>query len=378
MNYQLLYKEFEKSQCKLLTSQEEMNDLTKTKQFQHVMVKILASCGHEHQCVVTNFLVRRTADICTECRKNKIKIQQTLKNKETTGYCFQIENDSFLIVKNKLESFYEVHKTNEGCKADIIIRPLNSISDNWVAIQLKATTQQSFGMYSFKNIHKNYDDHIIICVCIKENKLWIIPFDAVKHLKNGLNISIKSKYNKYLVDDSNSLENHISNLSKSIKLFTKEEAFTPISIFQQQEQNYANIRIKNIPFLKFVKPDIENSKVDFYVNNLKVQEKISSLSRGKSHIITISVNNGKNENKCRNFRTYRKGENDIYWFNLKESSIFYVLPEHVLYDRKFISDKGETLNKISLVINTHKNWLENFKYDYMNIDMNKLKKQFNC
>lgn len=376
MNYQLLCKEFEKSQCKLLTSEEEMNELTKP--IQHVMVKILARCGHEHQCVVTNFLVRRTADICKECRK--IKVQETMKtkHKETVGYCQQIENESFLIIQKYLESCYEVHKTNEGCRADMIIRPLNSLSDDWIAIQLKSTRQVSFGMYSFRHINNDYNDHVIICVCINENKIWVLPYDAIKHLKNSLNISIKSKYNKYLVEDNNMLENHISNLSKSIKHVSKKEAFIPISISQQQEQNYASIRTKAIPFLKFIKPDIENSKVDFYVNNLKVQEKVSSLSRGKSHVIMISVNNGRYENKCRKYRTYRKGENDIYWLNLKESSIFYVIPEHVLYDRKFISDKEETLNKISLVINTNKNWLEEFNYDYTNIDIVKLKKQFGC
>lgn len=69
MNYQRLSEEFEKSQCKLLTTEEEMKILTKTKQFQHTNVRILAACGHEHQCVVTNFLVRRTANLCKDCRK---------------------------------------------------------------------------------------------------------------------------------------------------------------------------------------------------------------------------------------------------------------------------------------------------------------------
>lgn len=41
MNYQRLIEEFEKSQCKLLTTEEEMKVLTK--QFQHVNVRILAA-----------------------------------------------------------------------------------------------------------------------------------------------------------------------------------------------------------------------------------------------------------------------------------------------------------------------------------------------
>lgn len=303
MNYQRLYEEFEKSQCKLLTTKEEMKVLTKTKQFQHVMVTILAACGHEHQCVVTNFLVRRTANLCKDCRKVKVQKSMKAKHQENMDSCFQIENDSFLIVQKQLESHYEIQKTNEGCKADMIIRPLNSVSDKWIAIQLKATTQQCFGMYSFRAINKKYNDMIIICVCTNENKIWVLPFDAIQHLKDSLNISIISKYNKYLVEDNNALENHISNLSQSIKYFTKEEAFTPLSPCQKQEQIYATIRTKAIPYLQFVSPAVQQGKVDFYVNNLKVQEKVSSLSRGRSHIITFAVNNGLDENKCRKYRT---------------------------------------------------------------------------
>lgn len=376
MNYQRLSEEFEKSQCKLLTTEEEMKILTKTKGLSKVMVKILAICGHENQCVVTNFRARRTGILCKDCRK--VKVSQTLKTKyqENIGYSHQIEHDSFLIVTKYLQSHYEIYKTNEGCKADMIIRPLNSISNDWIAVQLKARTQKSsVGMYSFTGINKNYDDHIIICVCMDENKIWVLPFDTIKHLKT-LNISIKSKYNEYLIDDNNNLHNYVQQLSKSIKFFTKEEALMPISTWQQQEQIYATIRTKAIPSLQFVLPKVEQGKVDFYVNNLKVQEKISSLKRGQSHFITISANNGKDKDKCRKYRTYRKGEIDIYWFNLKDSSIFYVIPEHVLYDHKLISGKEETTNKTYLFINTNKDWLEEFKYDYNNVDESKLKSQF--
>jgi hypothetical protein len=42
---------------------------------------------------------------------------------------------------------------------------------------------------------------LIICVCTSERKIWIAPYEDIKHIKK-LNISSRSKYNKYLVKDN--------------------------------------------------------------------------------------------------------------------------------------------------------------------------------
>jgi hypothetical protein len=45
-------------------------------------------------------------------------------------------------------------------------------------------------MYSF-HISNIYNDMIIICYCIDEKKIWIIPYNDINHLKYKINISKK-------------------------------------------------------------------------------------------------------------------------------------------------------------------------------------------
>ena len=77
MNYLKLYQVFASYECNLLTTeqelQEQINNELKNRGLiiHHAKVRILAQCGHEHECVVTNFLQRRTAIMCKNCRAMK-------------------------------------------------------------------------------------------------------------------------------------------------------------------------------------------------------------------------------------------------------------------------------------------------------------------
>lgn len=55
MNYEKLCQEFLEYKCLLLTTKNELQDQMRQRliPLQHARVKILAACGHEHECVVT-------------------------------------------------------------------------------------------------------------------------------------------------------------------------------------------------------------------------------------------------------------------------------------------------------------------------------------
>ena len=113
MNYIKLCQEFSNYECKLLTTEEEIQEQMKNRSItiHHTKVKILAKCGHDHECVVTNFLQRRTAVMCKECREHKVKIELRQRTN-----LHEIEYDGYKEIKCILEQFYQVEKTKEGCR----------------------------------------------------------------------------------------------------------------------------------------------------------------------------------------------------------------------------------------------------------------------
>lgn len=365
MNYTKLCQEFSNYECKLLTTEEEIQEQMKNRSvtIHHAKVKILAKCGHVHECVVTNFLQRRTAVMCKECRGNKVKIEL---RKRTNLH--EVEYDGYKDVKCILEQFYQVEKTKEGCRADFMIRPKNSNSNEWIGAQLKVTSKISFKMYTFRNVCKSYDDLIIFCYCLEEKKLWILPYFDIKDLKANLNISERSKYNKYLITTSNIFD-IIESYKHKYKYYTKEELLIPISIQNQQEQEYARIREVKLPFIDFTYPEIENGKTDFYIGRLKIQEKISSICKNKD-IIILCAHNGSIDKK-RKYKSYQLGDNDFYWVHVKNTLQFYIIPEMELFDRNYISSNQEYINKKYISITTN-DWLDKYLFDYENFEMERI------
>jgi len=284
----------------------------------------------------------------------------------------EIEYSGYKDIKLILEEYYHVEKSKEGCIADFMIRPKCSTTDQWIGIQLKVTTKMSFGMYTFRGINKSYDDLLIFCYCLEKQKLWILPYSDIKNLKCNLNISEYSKYNKYLITNNTNIPVIIGSYQNKYQFFTKEELLLPTSLQQQQEQTYARRREQKCLFIEFTYPDIENGKTDFYIGNLKIQEKVSSFHRNKN-IIELSVNNG-TLNKKRQFRSYQFGDNDFYWVNIKNSSNFYVIPEMELYKRNFISSKDRYINKV-YIFEDRNDWLTRYLFDYENLDKERKEEQ---
>jgi hypothetical protein len=375
-NYNKIKIKLEENNCSLITSfndfeQQRISVLKKS--YHYVKIEFIGICGHPTSAIVTNFISRQTGIRCKECTKTNV--QQILKI--TAHNSNNIELNSINIIKEYLLNKYDIIRTKEGCRADIII---NKIGDSkYIPIQVKSTNSISNNkLYSFRCLNKDYTNMIIICICILENKIWVIPYKEIK-CANNLNISMRSKYNKYLVSDNNRLYEYIEQYSNDYYTTDIDRLMTPHTILQQREQEYSKKRETHISFLNFKYPEVQNTSTDFIVNGKRVQEKVAGYYKIKSNptlLVHFACNNGKKANGFRNFRTYRLGENDYYWIHSSIDNKFWIIPENILYINEYISETNKTHNRKVLYINNNTRWITDYEYTYDNIDITKIKDLF--
>lgn len=380
-NYLIVKNAMEENGCELLTTFEEFEERRfglSNKYYQHVRIDYIATCKHQMNVAVTNFLVRKTGLVCKECSKtNARKINKERGNIHT----LVVENDGYNIIKPLLEDKYEVYRSKEGCRCDIIIRKKGIYDDKWLNIQLKVNNRLSYGMYSFRSISEYYRDMLLVCVNIEEQKVWIIPYNEL-NIKSTLNISTKSKYDKYLIQHNN-IEEYINKYYDTCKQTTYEESMMPVSELQQREQEYIRKREKYIPFLKFEYLDVQNTPTDFIVNGFRIQEKVVGYTAEYSKFhVTMASNNGKDKRGIRQYRTYRLGENQYYWLHSSIDNRFWIIPEGKLYDEGYISKSDETKNKRTLTFKSigyseEKKWLAKYEFNYDNPDVERITAMFN-
>jgi hypothetical protein len=373
-NYNKVKLRLEENGCILLTTFEEFEELREKvlkKSYQFVRVRFIGTCSHESDVVYTNFNIRKTGMICKNC--TRIKCSNIMKNSKNSN---EIESDGITIIEEYLSPHYEIIRTKEGCLADLAIRKRSE--DQWIPIQVKVTMKISHGMYSF-TLHKaDYKNMLLICVCISEKKIWVIPYNHLS-MQYKLNISIKSKYNNYLLD-LNEIEPTIDKYRTDIICLPIDTILLPINPTQQREQEYVRKRETYVPFLKYEYPLIQNSCVDVIVNGKKVQEKVLGYTAAKKGLhCGISANNGKLDGK-RQFRCYRLGENDFYWLHSSIDNRFWIIPERVLYEKGYLCNKEETKNKKILWFKSENNitskWLDDYQYNYDTIDKEEVLKIF--
>ena len=73
------------------------------------------------------------------------------------------------------------------------------MEDLWLGIQVKSTCKKTNrGQHNFNLNGTNYDNYLILCICLEDKKMWLIPYEEVKGQTN-IKISVKSKYNHYEV-----------------------------------------------------------------------------------------------------------------------------------------------------------------------------------
>ena len=195
-NYLIVKNTIEKAGCTLLTTFEEFElrrEIVLKKLHNYVRIDFIGMCGHNSSAVFTNFKLRGTGKRCKDCVKKETS--DTLKNQE--DFQNNITELKSIQLITKYLSQYEIVRTNEGCRVDLAIREKGKEEDEWIPVQVKSTEKMCHKMYSFRGLKDEYKDMLLICVCVSEEKIWVIPYNELNIKARNLNISEFSKYNDY-------------------------------------------------------------------------------------------------------------------------------------------------------------------------------------
>ena len=371
--YENVIEEFNKQNCKLLTTQEEYIDILKNKKNVY-RLNYIASCGHTHIVFYNVFKSRGTGIVCPSCKNKKIgdDKKEKMKNNEMSKTSTIEQEFKFIKeFKELLKNEFNIIKAFDGCNSDLIFKPNNVLEDKWVGIQVKTTNVRhlTYGFH-INNIYKNC---LILLYCVEDNKMWLIPENIIgnqKKISIGYN---KSKYNIYQINE-NTVINKLNELYNNTSKFIFDVLNNPTNFYQQREQIFRNFREEKINYIKFEYGEMEGTVYDFKINNFKVQEKVAKISDKENRYIFFLCKNNGSSNKIQ----YDIGDNDFYWLNCDNKETFFVIPEKNLIDKGFIGNKIENINRQTLKITVkrvlHKKsaWLQDYMFDYENIDKDRL------
>lgn len=354
--------------CKIVTTEDEYYNY----KGKYNKIDIISSCGHEYkQIIFSLFKQKGTGILCKNCINENRKTKGKLINKPG----IDIENNAYNIIKNLCKNL-DIINTNDGCLIDILIKPRNETL--WLPFQLKSTLKKCYGLYGF-GINKNdYSGMLVICVCIEDNKIWIMDNNLVNG-KSSISIGLKkSKYNEYEINLNNFEEEIIKNYQKYVNyLIDKNIALIPKTVNSKLEHEYRLFRTEKIPFLIFEKPEKGNQVYDFTVNDYKVQEKIATKFKAKNaYCCFIHKNRGKNSNGKPQKTCYTKGDNDFYWINVPNKKTFFLIPEEKFIENGIINND---FKKKTLYIQANvkeDNWLFSYMFSYENPDKEKIISMF--
>jgi hypothetical protein len=375
--YENIVDEFNKRNCKLLTTKDEHIEILKITNKTMYRLNYTASCGHNHIVFYNVFKSRGTGIICPSCKNKEIgNIKKEKMNNNEISRTFTTEQEHTFILKicELLHNNFEVIKAFDGCNVDLIFRPKNITEDNWVGIQVKTTNVRHL-TYSF-HINNVYKDCLLLFYCFEDDIMWLIPENIIENQKKvsiGYN---KSKYNIYKIDKElifDRLNEYYNNTSK----FSFEKLDKPNNIYQQREKEFRKFREEKINYIKFDYDNMEGTVYDFKIGNLKIQEKVTQIcNENKRYKFCISKNYGTKNGK-QNHKQYDIGDNDFYWLNCENKATFFVIPEKILIDKGIIGnmvDKKSLFLKITVKETLHKNssWLQPYMFDYENIDKERL------
>lgn len=356
---------FQQKGCVLLSTREDVQKAKGCVKFKYV-----AKCGHEHVVFYNVFKNRDTGVICPNCVKleNARKAKTEIQNDKTR--LMKLEQKCIDYFKTTISDTFECTRTFNGCRADMMLKPINVETDEWIGIQVKSTAENNKD-YGFHLDCKGYDNLLILCICWKDLRMWIIPFNIVAHITK-LTIGIKkSKYNIYEITRDN-WKSKIYEYYHTTKKYPFQELDTPACIYQVREKLYRQMRDNVIDFLQFSYTDIEGQVFDFMCEGLKVQEKVGSPHK-KGYVFTLGKNNGSKDKK-RQFVSYQIGDNDIYWLNCNDKKHFFVIPETELIKKEKINK--ETKQSLYLTVHNTNTWYSKYLFDYTNVDKDKLENIF--
>lgn len=363
--FQNVSKTFSDKGCKLLLTEEEFNIIYVNNKSK---INYIASCGHNNSVCWANFNSLNQGIHCPSCvDKNtgeKLKELRSGKNKnssiEQEYKCIQY----FIEIANK---HFQIKKTFDGCNADIALKTKDTMSDLWLGIQVKSTCNKTDrGQYYFRLNGNNYDNYLLLCICLEDKKMWLIPYEDVKGQKT-IGIALKSKYNCYEAT-IDTIHNKLINFYEIMPKFQFDTLNIPTSETHKQEQQYRILREGKLDFIKFEYPDLEGIVYDFKIANKKIQEKVGFICRDNPNSFGFSMN--KSDGRIYNC-SYKLGDNDLYWLHCKNTTKFYVIPESVLIENRIVGDNCKQKLYISPT-NINTRWTDDYLFDYDNLDKDKL------
>jgi hypothetical protein len=358
---------FKDKKCELLTTREEYDRSNKHR----LKVVYKASCGHTNTIHIGSFKHRGSGVLCKPCIYANYKVSCRKKRDSN-----QQEAEGLEYIKTLLTERFIVEKVVDGSLADCIIKPKEVDEDKWLPVQLKVSTNAIKYNFSSFHIQRDYPNTIIICIHLNDKHIWV--FDGNMKFPKKLNLSLDkgSKYSENYTKESE-LANRIDLLYKTYHLTSIIAINKPTAIYQQRELEYRRRRENNLP-LVFEYPTIENRVYDFICNGKKCQEKVAGKhGHSDTYMVQLCKRNG-TLNKKRLYQQYVKGDNDIYWFHIPDTDMFYVIPENELYVRGLIADFAGC-PKVSMPLRPHNlsykyGWSNTYLFSYSKLDIEKLNK----
>jgi hypothetical protein len=374
-SYEKIVNSFKNHNCELIYNEAKFNEIYINAD---AKLEIKASCGHIHSISYHKFNRNKEHIICQNCRYKKLSEKQIIAYSEQKNYKLHLESNSVNFLENIISHSFEFKRTFEGCKADVAIKPKNINQDEWLGIQVKSTLNKIIKKnnvgYNF-SICKEYENMITICIACQDKKLWIFENDDIKHIKSGLTIREKSKYNKFEANKEN-LVNILLEKYLQLPKFTFDELDTPLSTTVKLEYEYKKLRENKLEFISFINNEHQGEVFDFKIGNKKIQEKVSSLRNYEIEMYMFNLHKTcgiKNKNGKRTRQNYKLGDCDIYWFHCKETTKFYVIPENILAEKGYVENSdGKPKNLIISKTNKKTFWTKDYLFDYDNLDKDKL------
>jgi len=344
--------------CTMLDTTEDYE--TRIKSDKVKIFKIQYACGHIlDKCYYHTFMSRGSNSTCRICTKQEVSTLDT----------FNVEAESIKYLVEIIGSEFDMVTCVESCKADIIIKPKDCKDDKWLPVQLKSTIKSVYNQYKFV-IGCRYTDEVGIFICLNEKRQWI--FEEIPDIPR-INIGT-TKYNKY-VDyevETSAVNNRLMKLWNSKTTYMHEDINVASSELADIEQEYVKIREDSIKCLTFEKPERNQMVYDFKVNGKKVQEKTVASKKSKDiYSFKLTKSNGI-KNKVRKFIPYHIEDNDVYWLNLRHTTMFYVIPSGALHERGYLQ-KDDIIGKNYLCINPNSDeWYNEYKFNYNDVDVDRL------
>ncbi len=189
--FKTISKAFSDKGCALSITEEEFN--TNTFGNNKRKINYIALCGHSNSVALNNFISLNQGIQCPSCvnKNTGVKLKE-LRSGENKNSSIEQEFKCIQYFIGFINEYFQVKKTFDGCRTDIVLRPVDSIVDLWLGIQVKSTYKKNDrGKYHFNLNGINYDNYLILCICLEDKNMWLIPYEDVKGHKT-IGISIKS------------------------------------------------------------------------------------------------------------------------------------------------------------------------------------------